>query len=116
METFAQSIGGRLVMAANAVFLGTSAAYLLTGSLYTWGIGMPIGLTLAFVGVGLSMTDYLRETMFSITVLPTALWGFTYLLGELDWRAITWPAYIIGALAVLALYRAAVPPSAEQAA
>ncbi len=113
MDSFLQSSSGRFMMAAHAVFLGSTAVYLLTGSMYTWGIGPPLGITLAFVSVGLGMKEYLKETMFAVTVMPCALWGFAYLTGELDWRATQWPAYAMAVAAVIAIYLAVAPPGAR---
>jgi hypothetical protein len=115
METFAQSQGGRLMMAAHAAFLGTTAVYLFTGSLYAWGIGMPLGITFAFISVGLSLEDYLKEAFIGITLLPVALWCFTYLAGELDWRATSWPAYLMAGAALIAAFFAVAPPGAKTA-
>ena len=110
MESFAQSTSGRLMMAAHAAFLASAAVYLFNGNLYVWGIGLPAGLTIAFVSVGFGMNDYLKETMIGITLMPALLWGFMYLMGELDWRGISWPAYVMGVAALYAAFRAAVPP------
>jgi hypothetical protein len=116
MESYLQSQPGRIMMAAHAVFLATVAIYLLTDSYYAWGIGMPAGITLAFVSVGFSLQqEYLKEALIGITLLPVALWCFAYLTGELDWRATSWPAYGCLFFAAWALFRAAVPPSEKAA-
>jgi hypothetical protein len=82
--TFRQSSPGRLLLLAGACFLASAAALLVSGSLYAIGIGMPIGITIAFVAVGLGISDdYIRETLFAVCLLPPALWGFYYLMGEL---------------------------------
>jgi hypothetical protein len=104
------------VLLAGAVFLASGAAGLMmdeTGSLYAIGVGFPIGITVAFVGVGIGLADYVRETMFSVLVLPPALWGFFYLMNELDFvKASTW-GYGMAALAIVCLLRAAVPSKSE---
>lgn len=101
-----------MMMGAHAAFLASGAAYLLFDSIYAWGIGPMVGITLAFVSVGMGMKDYLKETMIGVTVMPAALWGFTYFALELDWRATAWPAYGMAVAAAIALYLAAVPPGA----
>lgn len=107
MPSFSASTGGRIVWAAAAVFLATTGWYTVSHNLYALGIGMPAGITLAFVGVGLSMNDYQGEALFAVTVLPCALWGLIYATNEADFRAQTWLGYIFVLLAVLAAGKAA---------
>lgn len=107
MPSFSETPGGRIVWAAAAVFLATAGWYTVSHNLYALGIGMPIGITLAFVGVGITMTDYTGEALFSITVLPCALWGLIYMTGEADHRAVTWIGYVFVVLAVIAAGKAA---------
>ena len=96
------------MLLAAACFMG-SAAWLLVGSnLYALGIGMPAGITLAFVSAGLGMSDYPKEILFSLLLGPPALWGFIYLMGEFSTGDTSW-GWGIGALAVVALFKAAVP-------
>ncbi len=109
---FFSSNPGRLVMLAAACFLGAAAWLLVAGNLYALGIGMPVGITLAFVGVGLGMTDYPKETMMSLLLLPPALFGFIYLMGEFSTGTRSW-GWGIGALAALALLKAAIPGSKD---
>lgn len=106
MTPFLQSTGGRVVLAAATVFLATTGWYTISHNLYVLGIGMPAGITLAFVGVGLAMPDYLGESLFSVTVLPCALWGLMYATGEADFRHQNWLGYILVILAVVAAAKA----------
>ena len=70
--------------------------------------GGPAGITLAFVSAGLGMSDYPKEILFSLLLGPPALWGFMYLLGEFTIGDTSW-GWGIGVLAVIALFKAAVP-------
>ena len=106
MPSFSETPGGRILWIAAAVFLGTTGWYAISHNLYALGIGMPAGITLAFVGVGLTMTDYTKETMFAITVLPCALWGLMYATGEADYRSQAGLGYIFVVLAVIATGKA----------
>lgn len=105
---FFSSNPGRLILLAAACFTGAAAWLLLAGNLYALGIGMPAGITFAFIGVGLGMHDYPRQALLSMVLLPPALWGFTYLMGEFSTGNHSW-GWGIAAVAVLALLRAAVP-------
>ncbi len=113
---FLSSNGGRLLLLSAACFLAASAWLVVSNNLYALGIGMPAGITIAFVGVGLSMHDYPRETVLSLLLLPPALWGFMYLVGEFTWAKSTTWGYGIGALAVLAVLKAAIPGNKEASA
>jgi ABC-type transport system involved in cytochrome c biogenesis permease component len=107
MTPFLQSPGGRVVLVAAAVFLGTTGWYTISHNLYALGIGMPLGITLSFVGVGLALPDYLGESLFAVTVLPCALWSLIYATGEATFRHQPWLGYLLVLLAVLSLGRAA---------
>ena len=100
---FRQSAPGRLLLVAAACFLGAAAALLISGSIYAIGIGMPLGITVAFVGVGLGIGEYTRETLYTVALLPPLLWGFYYLMAELSHVSASgwgWPMAIIAALAL----------------
>ena len=102
MPSFSETAGGRVVWAAAAVFLATTGWFAVSHNLYALGIGMPAGITLAFVGCGLSLPDYAGECLFTVTVLPCALWALMYLTFEADHRSVTWVGYILCVLAVIA--------------
>lgn len=106
MPTFNETAGGRIIWAAAAVFLATTGWYTVSQNLYALGIGMPAGITLAFVGVGLSMEDYAGEALFSVTVLPCALWALMYTTGEADHRSIVWIGYVFIVLGLIAAGKA----------
>jgi hypothetical protein len=104
---FLSSVSGRILLAAFASFTLSAAAYLLAGNMTIFGLGFPLGLTLSFVGIGLGMTDYTRQTMLSVLVLPPALWGFIYLTGEFKYRSANSWGYGLALLGILALGKAA---------
>lgn len=104
---FFSSVSGRILLCAFASFTLSAAAYLVSGNMTIFGLGFPIGLTLSFVGIGLGMTDYTRETMMSVLVLPPALWGFIYLTGEFKYRSANSWGYGLALLGVMALGKAA---------
>jgi hypothetical protein len=105
---FTQSTSGRLVLAAAAVFLATTGWYTITHNLYALGIGMPLAITLSFVSVGLGLGDgYVKQALFAVTVLPTALWGLMYLTGEMTFRHQPWSGYVMVVLAALCAAKAA---------
>lgn len=104
---FLSSTPGRLLLAAAGLYLLSAAAYLLWTNLTVFGIGLPAAITLSFVGVGLGMADYTKQTLLSVVLLPPALWGFMYLTGEFHFRSAgTW-GYGIALLGILALGKAA---------
>jgi hypothetical protein len=106
MPPFNETAGGRVVWAAAAVFLATAGWFAISHNLYALGIGMPAGITLAFVGVGLSLPDYSGECLFAVTVLPCALWGLMYLTFEMDHRHQNWFGYVLCVVAVIAAGKA----------
>ncbi len=95
-----------MVLAAAAVFLATTGWYTVSHNLYVLGIGMPAGITLSFVGVGLALPDYAGPSLFSVTVLPCALWGLIYATNEATFRHQGWLGYIFVVLAVAAAAKA----------
>lgn len=109
METpFLSSNPGRVILVAVAVFLASFAAYTITGSVYPIACGMPVGITIAFVAVGLGMGEYSEPAMFSILVLPPTLWGFFYLtVNVVGGAGSTTFGYITAACAALTLLKAA---------
>lgn len=112
---YLHSTSGRLILAAAAVFLAAGAAGVISSSLYAIGIGFPAGITLAFVAVGLGLEDYTRPTLFSIMVMPPALWGFYYLMEELKYGGgSTTLGYAFAFLALCSIGKAAFPGSAEE--
>jgi hypothetical protein len=111
---FTQSTSGRVMLAAAAVFLASAGWYTISHNLYALGIGMPMGITLAFVSVGLGLGDgYMKETMFGITVLPAALWGFMYLSNEMVYRHLPWGGYVMVVLAALCAAKGAMGGKTE---
>ncbi len=113
MPSFSETAGGRVVWAAAALFLATTGWYAISHNLYVLGIGMPAGITLAFVGVGMSMPDYQGECLFSITVLPCALWVLMYATAEAHFRHQAWLGYIFCVLAVITAGKAIMGGSGE---
>jgi hypothetical protein len=110
---FSKSVPGRLLYAAAACYLLAGAAQVIAASQVALGIGMPAAVTISFVAVGLGMADYPREILLSVCVLPPALWGFLYLMGELTTAtAVNW-GYGMAALGVVALLFAAAPRGDE---
>jgi hypothetical protein len=104
---FLSSPSGRLLLAAAGLYLLSAAAYLLWGNLTAFGIGLPAAITLSFVGVGLGMSDYTKQTLLAILLLPPALWGFIYLTGEFRFRSATSWGWGIALIGVIALGKAA---------
>ena len=104
---YLSSVSGRVLLCAFASFMLSAAAYLLYGNMAIFGLGFPLGLTLSFLAVGFGMTDYTKETLLSMLVLPPALWGFIYLTGEFKYRSANSWGYGLAFLGVLALGRAA---------
>jgi len=111
---YLKSSTGRLMLGAAAVFLLSFAAYAVASSLYAIAIGMPIGITLAFVSVGLGMDEYTKETLFACTVLPPVLWGAYIAYAHLEGAA-TW-GYLAGLLGVICLGNAAMGGGGEEKA
>ena len=104
---FLSSTPGRLLLTAAGLYLLSAAAYLLWTNLTVFGIGLPAAITLSFVGVGLGMHDYIKQTMLSVLLLPPALWGFMYLMGEFHYRSASNWGYGVALLGVIALGKAA---------
>lgn len=110
---FLSHVSGRIMLAAFASFMLSSAAYLVAGNMTIFGLGFPVGLTLSFVGVGLGMSDYTKETMMSVLLLPPALWGFIYLTGEFKFRSANNWGYGLALLGIVALAKAAMGGGSE---
>lgn len=104
---YLSSVSGRVLLCALATFMLSAAAYLLYGNMTIFGIGFPLGLTLSFVSVGLGMTDYTKQTVLSVLVLPPALWGFIYLTGEFKFRSANSWGYGLALVGIAALAKAA---------
>ncbi|MBM4376488.1 MAG: hypothetical protein FJ095_15510 [Deltaproteobacteria bacterium] len=104
---FLSSTSGRVLLSAFAAFMLSAGVYLINGNMTIFGLGFPLGLTLSFVGVGLGMNDYTRQTMMSVLLLPPALWGFIYLTGEFKYRSASSWGYGLALLGVIALAKAA---------
>lgn len=94
------------MMLAAAVFLLCGACHVAAGPAWVYGLGMPAGITLSFVGIGLGMSDYTHDTMLWICVGTPALWGFMYLIGELDYASATGWSWGIGLVGLVALVKA----------
>ena len=95
------------MLAAAAVYLGTAAVYLIWGSIFAFGIGFPLGITLSFLSVGFALGEYDKEAMLGVITLPPALWGFMYLVSEFKFRdGHSW-GWIIGLMAIVAAGKAA---------
>ncbi len=102
------------MLLAAASFLGAAAAMVVAHNLYALGIGMPAGITMAAVAVGLGLGDYPKEILLSVLLLPPSLWAFTYLMGEFTaGNSHSW-GWGLGALALLALLRAALPSASSK--
>ncbi len=113
---FFSSTSGRLILAAAAVFMLSAAAMLLFKSAWIFGLGMPAGITLAFVGAGLGLSEYAKELAFVLLCGPPALWGFIYLVAEFEFRTANAWGWGIGLCGVLVLGRAAMGGGAATAA
>jgi hypothetical protein len=111
MTPFIESTPGRLVLAAAAIALISGASQLITGSYYIAGVGLPAAITLAFVGVGLGMGEYTKETLFSVLLMPPVLWGFMYLVGEIGRGGWGWGFLLLG---IVAIAKAAIPGGGEE--
>jgi hypothetical protein len=110
MTPFIESTTGRLLLAAAGIALMSGASQLITGSYYIAGVGLPAAITIAFVAVGTGMGDYTKETLFSILLMPPALWGFMYLVGEIGHGGWGWGILLLG---IVAFAKAAIPASDE---
>jgi hypothetical protein len=104
---FLSSTSGRVLLCSFSAFTLSAAAYLINGNMTIFGLGFPLGLTLSFVGIGLGMSEYTKQTMMSVLVLPPALWGFIYLTGEFKYRSASSWGYGLALLGVVALAKAA---------
>ena len=96
------------MLVAAAVYLLTAGIYLLysnaNAGIWLFGIGFPAGITLSFVSVGFSLGDYDKEAMMGVLILPPALWGFVYLMGEFWHRKASngwgWGICVLGVLCI----------------
>lgn len=105
---YLSSKSGRILLVALALYMLSAAAYLLHGNMTLFGLGFPAALTLSFVSVGLGMTDYTKQTLLSVLVLPPLLWGFIYLTGEFKYRSANNWGYGLALIGILALGKALV--------
>ncbi len=115
-KSFLSTASGRLLLVAAACYLFTAGAYLLWDNLVAFGLGMPAGITVSFVAVGLGTREYIKETMMTVICMTPVLWGFMYLLGELHYRGAKSWGWGIMLLGALALGRAAMGGGEEAAA
>ena len=114
METpFLSSNPGRVILLAAAVFLFSFAAFSITGSIYPLACGMPVGITLSFVAVGVGLEDHVLPTLYTILLMPPALWGFYFLTAHLPNAAGF--GYAVGVAGLLSLGKAAVGGSKGKA-
>lgn len=114
-KSFLSTASGRLLLVAAACYLFTAGAYLLWNNLVAFGLGMPAGITISFVAVGLGSREHIKETLMTVICMTPVLWGFMYLLGELKYHEANGWGWGILLLGVLALGRAAMG-GGEQAA
>lgn len=112
MVPFHKSAPGRILLVATAVFLLTGASFVKWGSYVALGIGMPAGITLAFIGVGLGMRSYVRETLLGLVLLPPALWGFMFFIPYAS-ASSAWPV-VFGAAGIVAAGLAATGKGSSQ--
>lgn len=115
-KSFLSTASGRLLLVAAAVYLLSAGAYLLWNNLVALGLGMPAGITISFVAVGLGSREHIKETLMTVICMPPALWGFIYLMGEFKYHEASGWGWVILLLGVLALGRAAMGGGKEAAA
>ena len=77
--------------------------------IYIIGLSFPVSITIAFIGVGLGLHEYGKELMYTVLMAPPALWGFYYLMGELEFNNANSWGYGVLLLAIIAAGRAAFP-------
>ena len=112
---FSSSKPGRLLLLAAAVFLLSAGCRVAAGPAWVYGLGMPAGITISFVAVGLGMAEHTKETLFATIMGPVVLWAFTYLACEFNYASATSWSWGIGLVGVLALLKAIKGPSADAA-
>ena len=114
-KSFLSTASGRLLLVAAAIYLFTAGAYLVWDNLVALGLGMPAGITVSFVAVGLGSREYIKETLMTIICMTPTLWGFIYLMGELKYHDLGGWGWGILLLGVLALGKAAMGGDEEEA-
>jgi hypothetical protein len=61
----------------------------------------------------MGISDYARETLYSVLLLPPFLWGFYYLMGELHGGSTAW-GWPMAILAAVLLGMAAFPGGSSE--
>lgn len=106
-QSFLSTTTGRLLLVSAAIYLFAAGGYLLWSSFVAFGLGMPAGITVSFIAVGLGSREHVKETLMTVICMPPVLWGFMYLLGELKYQDASGWGWGIMLIGVLALGRAA---------